>query len=227
MTFAALFAQLTDANSFCKIGWPAVLGPVDQDGDTTVSAWTQTESTDYYLIGGMTKSDSFAERNDNTCSTKGCAYLTLWFKIGMTFNHRRIYSEATTVAALAHQSKTTAVVFMIIDGNKARYGLTFIKWTGLEPEFSRLVYTLNQEVDLFAVDPQQTIAILNQSRLHLIHNDPDQLTTTDYFVLLTNGNEVNSVYKYETRTSNAADILQGTPTRKYEIGQGYDANNII
>ena len=137
----------------CKIGWPAVLGPNDKDGDTTVSVWTQTESSDYYLVGGMTKSDTFAERKDTVCSTQGCAYLTLWFKIGMKFSYRRIYSQATTVAALSHQSKSTAVVFMVINGNKANYALTFIKWTGLDPEFSRLVYTINHELDLFAWDP--------------------------------------------------------------------------
>lgn len=69
--------------------------------------------------------------------------------------------------------------------------------------------------------------MLSNNRLHLIHNSPDQQTTTDYFVTLANFYEVNSVYKYETKTSNAANILVGMPTRKYEVGQGYDANNII
>ena len=81
---ASVLAGVTSA-SHCLIGWPATIGPSTKDGDTEVTAWSETPFPDTYLIGGSSESKDFTENNVCAKNGRGCAYLTNWNKVSQEF----------------------------------------------------------------------------------------------------------------------------------------------
>ena len=75
----------------CLIGWPAVVGPTTKDGDTTVTTFAETPSTDNYMIGGLSTSLDFTEYEE--CVENGCAYLATWNKVSQKFSQKWIFTD--------------------------------------------------------------------------------------------------------------------------------------
>lgn len=88
------------------------------------------------------------------------------------------------------------------------------------------MYKINEDIDYFHTDDFQKMVLLQQNKLFLIANNPDQMTVTDYAFML-NDDIIGNVYKSEYKSENKAGILKAQPTRKLNMGTGYDANNII
>ena len=65
-----------------------------------------------------------------------------------------------------------------------------------------------------------------ENKLWLITNRPDSMTVEDYVFML-NDATVGEVWRSEFKSENKAGILKAQPTRKLNLGPGYDSNNVI
>ena len=93
---AAFLAGSETVNaSHCLIGWPAVVGPVEKDGDTDVFTFSETPNVDYYMLGGSSNSVDFTENED--CAENGCAYMAVWNKISQKFSQKWIVTEVESL----------------------------------------------------------------------------------------------------------------------------------
>ena len=69
------------------------------------------------------------------------------------------------------------------------------------------MYKINEDIDYFNTNEFQKMALLQQNKLFLIANNPDQMTVTDYAFML-NDAEIGNVYKSEYKSENKAGILK-------------------
>ena len=52
----------------CQVGWPVIIAPNKQDGDTEVSVWTESPgsiSFDEFVIGGRSTSARLTEQDED------------------------------------------------------------------------------------------------------------------------------------------------------------------
>ena len=85
-------AQADD--SFCTLGWPAILGPASRQGKTSVTIWAQSPNDDYYFIGGTSDSVDFTEE-DSCQRENGCAFMAQWNRISQEFEQKWVFSQYT------------------------------------------------------------------------------------------------------------------------------------
>ena len=69
------------------------------------------------------------------------------------------------------------------------------------------MYKINEDIDYFHTNDFQQMALLQQNKLFLIANNPDQMTVTDYVFML-NDDIIGNVYKSEYKSENKAGILK-------------------
>ena len=76
------------------MGWPVMLAPYSQDGDTELTVWTETPDSyhgDKFVLGGRSTSKDFTEQDE--CDKQGCAYSVLWRKIGSRFSQHTVFTN--------------------------------------------------------------------------------------------------------------------------------------
>ena len=88
-TFSSLAAAGTmlfgAAEASCLVGWPAIVGSSTKDDTTSVSAWSETPSSNTYILGGQSFSSDFTEKLTCANNGKGCAYLATWSKTSQNY----------------------------------------------------------------------------------------------------------------------------------------------
>ena len=214
------------------IGWPAIVGSATKDGDTGVTVWSETPFVDMYLIGGMSNSADFTERDD--CSN-GCAYMANWNKVSQEFDQKWIFNEVQdlvdikfeTWQGVTKENYTFALVFSKQDGAESKNVVTFNKWRGQKATLGSTAYTLNDAYDPDTYEDFQNLTLMQNNRFHFVTNSPNKLESIDYFFSLTSEAKVTSIHTDVLNTANDENILFGIPTRKYMQGFGYDEDHVI
>ena len=121
LTFA-LVNLVEAADDFCSLGWPAVVGPASQDGETSVTIWSETPDKNAYLIGGNSNSEDFTE--ESVCTKSGgCAYLANWNRISQKFDQKWVFTDANQVVDIKFEPYTSIAgekIFAIVFANKTK-----------------------------------------------------------------------------------------------------------
>jgi|TARA_B110000285_G_C15111589_1_gene611449 hypothetical protein len=72
------------------------------------------------------------------------------------------------------------------------------------------------------------VMLLQKDRLHLTINTPDETSFYDlFFILDSDYSTITRSYSEKYTTTNKSQALFGAPTRKIEIREGWDKDNLI
>lgn len=233
-TFIAL-ARLGLANN-CKVSWPVVLGDVNQDGDTEVTAWAATDDDvgNQFLIGGRSTSLTFTEQKD-TCDKVGCAFVVVWNQVGSVFVRRTIYKEVQSVAAIkVDQREDTGlavIVFMKISSStRAQYVLQFNRYVGKNWEHGARTYFIKEDIDLTQIDPFNNFMLLDNRRIFYFANLPTKYEVVDYFIEVVKDPKSSEYIIGSFKTdiiATTGTFFNGLPTRKREMMWGFDKSHTL
>ena len=83
------------------------------------------------------------------------------------------------------------------------------------------MYKINEDFDFFNWNDFQNMALLMENKFWLIANRPDAMTVEDYVFIL-NDADISEVWRSEYKSENKAGILKAQPTRKINLGPGFD-----
>ena len=152
LMFGTMLSGLGSAVT-CLAGWPSPIGPKTRDGDTVVSAWSETSSIDHYLVGGTSNSLALTENEACTKKKSGCAFLVTWNKLTQVYDQKWIFTEVQDIVDIVFDTKPQSdgsYDFAIIFRADNEYDLTAFhkvvtinSWLSIKAELSSMAYKLN------------------------------------------------------------------------------------
>jgi hypothetical protein len=245
MVFLTFF-RLAASDSFnsivskCPFGFPVVIGAKDQDANTQIDTWDRAPlSTDALIVGGTTWSSSVTETklSENICG-KGCGLIAGWNIEKEVYFARYVYQNMRGVLSITSNKNTkrSVVLFSRDYGDKGERatGLAFLKWSLQDvTELPQLDivdrgYYFGYPVETFQTFGFSKFMLLQQARLHLIINAPGATTVHEIFCILDGDKSaITDVYQEKYSTINHSATFWGTPTRKYQIMEGWDEFQIL
>lgn len=189
-----------------------------------------------YLIGGRSTSATFLEQDEEICRTLGCAFTVKWSKFGRALDDHRVYIDVNTVASIAYDSttQTVAVLFLKIQtATTGQYVLQMNTWNSVRDtiEVNEIAYYLTDSLDLINYAPTQTMMIAHNGLFHLYGNKPDTTTIYNYWAKATPSGDdsipgrISEFWQTDFESDEA--FFRGKGNRIYEIGFGYDNDNIL
>lgn len=133
------------------------------------------------------------------------------------------------------ETKRTAILFSRnkADGTKAT-GIGFLKWTSNistgkpQMEVVKTGYFSSFTYNSVSGDDNSKLILLQKDRLHITINTPDETSFYDlFFILDSDYSKITKSYKEKYTTTNKSQALFGAPTRKIEMREGWDKDNVI
>ena len=158
------------------VGWPLVLGPISQDGDTVVEVWDETPIDDLtYIVGGYSTSKDFTETERNKCD-QGCAFLTVWTSNEERFWARWVISNVNSVVGIVSESlqNNSVVLYNKAKDDKNNYYIGFVKYSinqinkNIIPELVKEVYEMKHEFDFKNLNELNNLLYLRNNRIYLV-----------------------------------------------------------
>ena len=100
----------------CEIGWPVIIAPESQDGDTEVTVWAESPGSngfDQFILAGTSTSGELTEHDDE-CGVSGCVWVVRWYKIGSVMKQHTIMTNVQSIVAMEWEYLTNIGVFLYL-----------------------------------------------------------------------------------------------------------------
>lgn len=220
----------------CQIGWPVIIAPESQDGDTEVTVWAESPGSvldDEFILAGKSTSGELTEYEDE-CSVNGCVFVVRWFKIGSIFKQHTIMTNVQSIVAMEYDYSTNVGVYVYLKietSSKGYYVIQFNTWDDSKDDiiFGERAYTIKKPVDLSFFSDHTKPILFSEGTIHMISNDPDRETIYNFWMILDDMtvDQVHIAEFWESELETDGGYFKGAPTRLYNLGLGYDTDNII